>query len=98
MQHPRLFLVYHLTRKQQVGKTSSAPCDAEIVTRKGNTVMRKANGNITIQKRLEELRMNEHDRQRAIFAIRDAEAIVDGVVWIKEKIASLGALVTKPGL
>ena len=62
--------------------------------------MRKANCkrvNDAIYKRLAEVRMSEHERERATSAIAQAEAIVDAVVWVKERIASLGALVLKPG-
>lgn len=62
--------------------------------------MRKANRmrvNDAIYKRLAEVRMSERDRERATYAIQDAEAIVDAVVWVKERIASLGAILLKPG-
>jgi hypothetical protein len=51
-----------------------------------------------MDKRLAGLRMSEHERQRAAYALRDAEAIVDAIVWVKEKIASFGALLLRPGL
>ncbi len=63
--------------------------------------MRKANRiqlSTTISKRLAEVRMNEHERQRAAYALRDAEAIVNAVFWAREKIASFGALLLRPGL
>ncbi len=62
--------------------------------------MRKANRkrvNDAIYKRLAEVRMSERDRERAASAIRHAEAIVDAVFWVKERIASLGAVLLKPG-
>ena len=61
--------------------------------------MRKANrknGASTINQRLAEVRMNEHDRRRAAHAIQDAEAIVDGVIWVSDRISSLGAILFKP--
>ena len=61
--------------------------------------MRKANRkkvNDAIYKRLAEVQMSERERERVAYAIRDAEAIVDAVVWVKERIASLGALLPKP--
>jgi len=42
--------------------------------------------------------MSELDRQRAINAMRDAEAIADAIVWVKEKVAALGNYFLKPGL
>ncbi len=53
--------------------------------------------NSAIGKHLAEARISERDRQRALYALRDAEAIVDAVFWVKEKIASLGSLLLKPG-
>lgn len=62
--------------------------------------MRKANRknvNDAIYKRLAEVQMSERERERAAYAIRDAEAIVDAVVWVKDRIASLGAMLLIPG-
>jgi hypothetical protein len=41
--------------------------------------------------------MSEHDRDRALNVMREAEAIADAIVWAKDKIASIGALFLKPG-
>jgi len=43
-------------------------------------------------------RMNEHERQIAVSALRDAEAIVDAIVWVKDKVAALGDYLLKPSL
>jgi hypothetical protein len=62
--------------------------------------MRKANvtvSNRLLEKRLAETHMSEHDRNRALNVMRDAEAIADAIVWAKDKIASIGALFLKPG-
>ena len=62
--------------------------------------MRKAHRktvNCAIYQQIAELRISEHDRQRAKHALRDAEAIVDAVSWVKERIASLGSMLLKPG-
>jgi hypothetical protein len=61
--------------------------------------MRKANVNVNrlLEKRLAETRMSEHDRARALDALRFAEAIADGILWTKDKIASVGSLFLKPG-
>ena len=53
--------------------------------------------NDAIYKWLAEGRISEHDRQRATHALRDAEAIVDAVIWVKERFASLGVMLLKPG-
>jgi hypothetical protein len=62
--------------------------------------MRKANRkkvNDAIYARLADVRINDHERERAAHAIQDAEAIVDAIIWIKDRIASVGAMVLKPG-
>jgi len=62
--------------------------------------MRKANvtvSNRLLETRLAETHMSEHERDRALSAMRDAEAIADAIMWLKEKVASVGALFLKPG-
>ena len=61
--------------------------------------MRKANCrsfNCVIYKQLADVRISEIDRRRAEYALRDAHAIVDVVIWVKERMASLGAILPKP--
>ena len=61
--------------------------------------MRKAkrkNSGRMIEKRLAEARLSERERERAAHALRSAEAIVEAIVWTKEKIASLRAGLLKP--
>ena len=53
--------------------------------------------NCTIYRQLAEIRMSASDRQDAAHAMRDAELIADAVVWAKEKIAALGAVLPKLG-
>jgi len=45
---------------------------------------------------LEDVCMNERDRKRARYALRDAEMFADAVIWTRERIASLGGLFVKP--
>ena len=60
--------------------------------------MRKANATYgLLEKRLSETTMSEHDRNRVVSLMRDAEAVADAIVWIKDKIASVGSLFLKPG-
>ena len=61
--------------------------------------MRKANGktNDLIYKRIGEVRLSEHERERVRHAIREAEAIVNAILWVKEKVSSVGAYFLKPG-
>ena len=50
-----------------------------------------------ICKALQQVRMSERDRQRARYALRDAETIVHALFWAKETVASLGARLPKLG-
>jgi hypothetical protein len=62
--------------------------------------MSKANckqSNCIIYRRLAEIQMSAFDRQGVVLARRDAEAIADAVIWVKERVASLGALILRPG-
>ncbi|MBI1966061.1 MAG: hypothetical protein HYS46_07425 [Betaproteobacteria bacterium] len=45
-----------------------------------------------------ETRMSERDRQIAINSVRNAEAIVDVLVWVKNKVVALGDFLLKPSL
>jgi len=62
--------------------------------------MRKANCNVSrlLENRLADANMSEHDRNRALSVMRDAEAIVNAIVWAKDRVASFGALFLRPGL
>lgn len=62
--------------------------------------MRKANckaANSAIYKRLAEMQLSERDRQLATYALRDAEAMVHAVIWVKERISAFGARLPKLG-
>ena len=61
--------------------------------------MRKANVSTygLLEKRLAETHMSEHERNRVLILMRDAETVANAVVWVKDRIASLGALFLKPG-
>jgi hypothetical protein len=50
-----------------------------------------------IYRRIAEIRLSDADRQRAVYALRNAEAIVDALMRVKEGIASLGAVLPKLG-
>ena len=63
--------------------------------------MSKANErtlNTVVYARIREARISEADRQIAINAYRNAEQLVDLVVWMKEKVAALGNAFLKPSL
>jgi hypothetical protein len=51
----------------------------------------------SIYKPLAEMQLSEYDRRLAVYAMRDAEAIADAVIWVKEKIESLAAVLPKLG-
>jgi hypothetical protein len=52
-----------------------------------------------IYDKINTVRMSESERQVAINAMRDADAIVDAVLWITHKIEQLGAfLFMKPSI
>ena len=53
--------------------------------------------NCVIYRQLEGVRISELDRRRAAYALRDAEAIVDGMIWVSDRLGSLCALFLKPG-
>jgi hypothetical protein len=50
-----------------------------------------------IYRQLDEIRLSDLDRQRARYALRDAEVLAHAVIWLMERIASLGAAFPKPG-
>jgi hypothetical protein len=52
--------------------------------------------NCIVYRRFAEIQMSAFDRQSAAYAMRDAEAIADAVIWVKEGIASFGAMLLKP--
>jgi hypothetical protein len=54
-------------------------------------------GNCLIRQRLATIQLSDSDRQRAAFALGNAEAIADAVIWVKEGIASLGAMLPRLG-
>ncbi len=63
--------------------------------------MRKAKQNALdtiVYERISGLRMSEREREIAINAMRKAELIVDGILWVQKKLESLGALLLKPSL
>jgi len=47
---------------------------------------------------LGQARMNDADRQAAISALGHAEAIVDAMFWVKNRVAALGNYLLKPSL
>ena len=53
--------------------------------------------NCVINRQLAEIKLSDLDRQRAMYALRDAHVIVDALIWVKERIASLGTMLLKPG-
>jgi len=63
--------------------------------------MRKANRNAfrsEIYKVLENARLSESDRLTAINAMQDAEAIVNALLWVQDKISAVGHYFLRPSL
>ena len=63
--------------------------------------MRKANErpfDSGIYARISEAHMNEYDRHAALRYLHSAELFVDGLVWVKEKFATLGHYFLSPSL
>ncbi len=49
--------------------------------------------------RISELQLSATERQAAINAMRDADTIVDAILWVTRKVEQLGAfLFMKPGI
>jgi hypothetical protein len=52
-----------------------------------------------VYRRIREMRISEHERQRLLATMRDAELAVDGMLWVAAKIQRLGEwLFLKPSL
>ena len=51
-----------------------------------------------IYARLRQVRMSAVDRRYAINSLRQAELLVDVVLWVKEKVAACGNYFLKPAL
>lgn len=63
--------------------------------------MRKSNQNIagsSIYRQLQKTRMSAHEREKALGAMRTAEAIVDAILWVKNKVTALGDTLLRPSL
>jgi hypothetical protein len=53
--------------------------------------------NCLIYQRLAEIQQSAADRQNAMYAMHDGDAIADAVIWVKNRIASFGAALPKLG-
>jgi hypothetical protein len=63
--------------------------------------MRKANERSIdsgIYARVRAVRMSAADRQHAVDALRQAEELTDAILWVKQKLASIGLFFLKPSL
>mgnify|MGYP001598737466 FL=1 len=63
--------------------------------------MRKANERSIdsgIYARLRDVRMSASDRRSAIGSLRQAELLVDAILWVKAKVAACGHYFLKPAL
>lgn len=63
--------------------------------------MRKSNETVYdsgIYARLSSVNMRESDRQRAVEALRQAEDLAEAIIWVQQKLASIGQVFLKPSL
>jgi hypothetical protein len=60
--------------------------------------VKQTNVGSDVYRRIQEAQMTDVERQSALRALRHAEAMVDFVVWLKDKVASAGAYFLKPSL
>ena len=63
--------------------------------------MRKSNEKTSdsgIYARLNGVNMRESDRLRAVAALRQAEGIAEAIIWVQQKVASIGQVFLKPSL
>ena len=51
-----------------------------------------------VYRRIREARMSASERERALDTLRTAEAIVDAIVWVKDKVVALGDFLLHPSL
>jgi hypothetical protein len=51
-----------------------------------------------IYRRIREAQMSEIERDAALRALRNAEAMVDLLFWVREKLSAVGAFFLKPSL
>jgi hypothetical protein len=60
--------------------------------------VKQTNVGSDIYRRIQEAQMSHVERESALRALRHAEAMADLVVWVKNKVASVGAYFLKPSL
>ena len=51
-----------------------------------------------VYRRIQEAQMSDIERQAAFRAMRNAEAMVDFLVWVKSKVTAAGTYFLKPSL
>jgi hypothetical protein len=60
--------------------------------------VKQTNAGSGIYRRIREAQMSEVEREAALRALRNAEAMVDLLFWTKEKLSAVGALFLRPSL
>jgi hypothetical protein len=55
-------------------------------------------GGSDIYRRIQEAQLSDIERQTALRAVRNAEAMVDLLFWVKDKLTAVGAYFLKPSL
>jgi hypothetical protein len=60
--------------------------------------VKQTNMGSDVYRRIQEAQMSDTDRHTALRAMRQAEAMVDFVVWVKSKVTAAGTYFLKPSL
>jgi len=47
---------------------------------------------------IQRTQMSAHERQKAVDAMRMAEAFTDALIWVREKVAAMGTWFLKPSV
>jgi hypothetical protein len=55
-------------------------------------------GGSDIYRRIQDAQLSDIERQTALRAVRNAEAMVDLLFWVKDKLTAVGAYFLKPSL
>ena len=60
--------------------------------------VKQKNSGSELYKRIRDIQMSEADRQTALNAVHQAEAIADAMIWVKGKLAAVSTYFLKPSL
>jgi len=60
--------------------------------------VKQKNTGSELYRRIRDIQMSEADRQAALRAVQQAEAMVDALIWAKSKLTSISTFFLKPSL